>query len=118
MLGFVSFNSLFDGLVALRRSDGKDVAGSYRAKVRSPKGDESLGGPGGPHKLDFNPVLGVHLDHRAQIACAQPMCRKVAIQNHGLEKREVHSYSGRTVTSLKSSRQGACIQTVTTRAAR
>jgi hypothetical protein len=73
-------------------------------------------GPGGSNKLDFNAV-GVHIDDGTKITGAQTMCRRVAVQNDGIEKCEGHCYSGRTVTSLTSSRPGACIHTVTTRVA-
>jgi hypothetical protein len=65
-------------------------------------------------ELDVQRIRGVHLDDSAQIPCLQAMLRKVAHQNHGIERLETHHLLGNSVTNLGGCPGAATIQTVST----
>src|SRR4029453_11485100 len=86
------------------------------AKIGDLEGYKGLRLAGSADELNLDSVVGVYLNYCAEVARAQTMSGKVSIQHDGLEKRKGHTYSGRTVTSLTSSRPESWIHTVRTRA--
>lgn len=74
----------------LRSPNGKDVARSYRAQIAGGQSDQSCGLPGCTDELDFE-RLSAHFHYRAQIPSAEPVLRKVAAQDYGIEQFKGHS---------------------------
>jgi hypothetical protein len=58
--------------------------------VSGPESHQGLGLAGGGHKLDFEAIRLVDLDHCSEIASPQPVLRKVAVEDHSVEKIHFH----------------------------